>query len=283
MNTSSNSKYLSVFLERILFKKSLLKGYVRRQIPIPFDLKLNRPIFIIGSSRSGTSILTDVLSSSPELLNFTEHPVVRRHMWHMVKYPEVVLEELPKLAKTLKRLSGIKSNQRLLEKSPGHSLLAKQLSDYFVDAKFIHIVRDGRDVAFSMLKHEWIADELKEIHSVFWFDLLPLEFKDEWESLDLWKRAVLRWAVYVNTARQISSYQKKYLEVRYEKLCLAPQEMITYIGYFLNLNDVSPIEKAAAQIGSARVKNWRNTKIEESQMKFYQRVLLSFGLINEYD
>lgn len=236
---------------------------------------------MVGSSRSGTTILTDVLSLSPELHEFSEHPIVRRHMWNMVENLGAIATELPELETTLVRLSGIGPSKRILEKSPGHSLLVESLSDYFPDAKFIHIVRDARDSAFSMLKHEWIADELRDIHPVFWFNLLPLEYQEEWKTFTLWERAILRWALYVSKARDISHQNEKYLEIKYEKLCLHPHKTFNRICIFLNLNDFSMIEEGVSKIDSTRVFGWKNKTISDSQLEFYSRVLSSFGLKNE--
>lgn len=265
-------------IKSLSFRKSLLKGYLRRQVPIPLNIHLSKPVFVIGSSRSGTTILTDILSVSHNLHEFSENPIVRRHMWRMVENPDFIPTELPKLKKTLVRLSGMTRRKRILEKTPGHSLIAKNLINYFPDAKFIHILRNGRDVAFSMLKHQWISDELKQVHPVFWFDLLPITFKEEWISLGLWERAVLRWAVYVCAAMQISCCSDRYLEVRYEKLCLMPKEMISEILSFLDLDFDENINESLATIKSTRINAWGNKSISSSQKDFYNRVLSAFKI-----
>lgn len=251
---------------------------MRRRFPYPWNVSLNKPVFVVGSSRSGTTILTDVLGLSPELHEFSEHPIVRRHMWHMVEDSSAITSELSELEITLVRLSGVSPDKRILEKSPGHSLLTKSLSDYFPDAKFIHIVRDARDSASSMLKHEWIVDELREVHPVFWFDLLPLEYREEWKTLTLWERAILRWALYVSEARRISHQNKKYLEVEYEMLCLHPHEMFDKICLFLGLNDFPMLEAGISRIDSTKAFGWKKKPISDSQLEFHSRVLSSFGL-----
>lgn len=278
MGLTYMKNYLGSTISSLSFKKSLWKGYLRRRFPYPWDVSLSRPVFVVGSSRSGTTILTDVLSLSPELHEFSEHPIVRRHMWCMVKNPDAVIIELPKLEITLVRLSGITPDKRLLEKSPGHSLLVEPLSNYFPDAKFIHIVRDARDSAFSMLKHEWIADELREIHPVFWFDLLPLEYREEWKTLPLWERAILRWALYVSEARRISHQSEKYLEIKYENLCLHPQETFSKICLFLGLNESSIIEEGITRVDSTKAFGWKRKALSDPQLEFHSRVLSSFEL-----
>lgn len=264
-------------LEDISFKKSLLKARVRRELPWPVKINLHRPVFVIGSSRSGTTILAEVLSYSPKLYSFTEHPLIRRHMWKVVEKPETTNYELPQLEKSLVRLSGIRDKQRLLEKTPGHSLVAHPLANYFADAQFVHIVRDARDVAPSMLKHEWIADELRGIHPVFWFHLLPKEFQNEWKDLNLWERAVLRWAVYLNSARDISS-SDRYLEIKYEEMCQIPRATFDRLLSFLGIEWSSELEAQISKIRPQSANRWKSTEPTERQERFLHLVLTTFKI-----
>lgn len=274
---------LRPFINRIQFWKSFLYGQTRRRIPWPHNATLSRPIFIIGSSRSGTSMLTRILGASPDLCYFPENSIVRRHMWRMVQEPSAISDELPKLEKTLIRLSGVHTGQRLLEKTPGHSLLADSLADYFSDAQFIHIIRDGRDVASSMLKHPWIAAELQEVHSVFWFRLLPETFKKEWQQLSVWQRGVLRWAVYVNSARQIYSSSGRYLEISYEDICRSPNECFQSILCFLKLQEFQDLNCQLSEIKPHRIERWRSDGLIPEQLEFYQRVKSTFNFKVEID
>lgn len=265
--------------EHLLFKKSLIKNYIRREIPLPQNTKLERPIFITGSSRSGTSILAKALGESPRICHFTENIVVRRHMWHMVENRTTLEKKISRLEKTIARLSGLRNSQRVLEKTPGLSLLAKPLANHFLDAQFIHIVRDGRDVAFSMLKHNWIVDELRGKNKVFWFDLLPKTYQHQWKECDLWKRGVLRWAVYVSNARKISN-NDRYLEVKYNKLCQEPDAVIDNTLKFLELPSCPKIEKQIKAIKSHKAKTWKEKNLEAEKINFYQEVVEYFQLTN---
>ncbi|MEO0844927.1 MAG: sulfotransferase [Cyanobacteria bacterium J06648_1] len=265
--------------KQLLFKKSLLKDYIRREIPIPFKTDLNHPIFILGSSRSGTSILARVIGESNDVCSFTENNIVRRHMWRMVENQKILETEIPELRKTIARLSGVSQCKRVLEKTPGLSLLAKPLANYFNDAQFIHIIRDGRDVAFSMLKHDWIARELQD-SKVFWFDLLPKTYQQDWKDLDLWKKAILRWAVYVSTAREISN-SDSYLEINYEELCREPNYIIDNILQFLNITISPNMKNQVDNIKYHQVKTWQEREIKPEWTNFYYEVIEYFDLAND--
>lgn len=275
---SKFNSFVCTSIKNISLFKAYLKRYVRKEIPWPYITKLNKPIFIIGSSRSGTTMLADLLNSFPEICSFTEDILIRKNMRLMVESPELIPQKILDLEKILVRLSGINPDQRILEKSPGHSLLSKPLADYFSDAKFIHIVRNACDVSSSMLKHEWIADELREIHKVFWFKLLPVEFQQEWSKLGTWERGILRWAVYVDSARQIASYQNRYLEVRYEEICQSPRECVQNILTFLELNTFPGLERQLAEIKPKSVDRWQKENLTSEQSQFHQKVLSVFNI-----
>lgn len=258
--------------------KSLCKAYVRREIPFPISISLEKPIFVLGSSRSGTTILVKTLGYSPHLCLFNENDIVRAQIFRMIENPHLIDGQLPELAKTFVRLSGIRNEQRLLEKSPAHSLLAKNLADYFVDAQFIHIVRDGRDVAFSMLKHSFISQGLRGERKVFWFDLLPEQFRQQWKNLTPWERGVLRWAVYLSKSREISGYKDRYLELRYEDFCETPQAYIEKIFSFLQLPVSPELKGQALKVASHKRKRWQDKELTTWETSFYHQVTSVFEL-----
>ena len=269
---------MKVNLQYLSEQKSLLKQYLIREFPLASSVSLRRPIFILGSSRSGTSILFKILEAHPYLHGFSENDLVRKQIFKIVGKSNSVEEQLPTLAKTIVRLSGIKSGERLLEKSPGHSLLAQSLADCFMDAQFIHIVRDGRDVAFSMLGHDWISTGLRGERKVFWFKLLPDQFQKQWRNLSPWERGVLRWAVYVSKAREVSSYEDRYLEIRYEDLCNSPYSYIENALSFLQLPVFSELSSRVSQIASHKRKRWEDRGLTAQEESFYQEVVSVFAL-----
>ena len=275
MFSNQNGKQSKLSYE---LRKSLFKAHVRRNLPWPIRTKLRSPIFVLGSSRSGTTMLTDIFATATRVCNFSEVPIVRLHMWEMVKSPETLPHGLPQLEKNLVRLSGIKPRQRLLEKTPGHSLIAGALANYFTDGSFIHIFRDGRDVSNSMLRHKWISRELKEEVEVFWFSRLPQTYLEKWPSLEVWERGSLRWAVYVTAARKAKLATEKYLEVSYEDICSNPQYRIYQLFDFLNLAVSPDCEKKILEIRPINLKRDKHRELSQKKQRFYTQVLREFGL-----
>lgn len=168
--------------------------------------------FVVGNGRSGTTWLQTVLNSHPEILcrgegwffnrNYRrdeyEHlpprlPVgslynaiaeseylsqwVRRSVWTAHEDPELHLDNLThlavnyfltqKLAKAGKRIVGDKTA------SPGIEAL-EEIARIYPQAKVIQIVRDGRDVAVSVMHFLWSRASDQEIGI---YDLEPEELR----------------------------------------------------------------------------------------------------------
>ena len=115
-----------------------------------------RPVIIIGAGRSGTNMLRDLLCSLPDFATWPcdEINYIWRHGHR--KYPT---DEFPRsfaegktatyLQLQFDRLSRKFPGKIIVEKTCANSLRCGFVHEAFPAARFIHIVRDGRDVAAS--------------------------------------------------------------------------------------------------------------------------------------
>jgi len=130
----------------------------------------SHPVFIIGSPRSGTTVLAWSLARHPELWTSDESDV----LFHLCENGQldVVFD------KTMSRPSGgwfrlqdvgrseflraiglglnalftsRSQNRRWVDQTPLYTVLSETLADMFPTASFVHILRDGRRVAHSMM------------------------------------------------------------------------------------------------------------------------------------
>jgi hypothetical protein len=103
----------------------------------------------------------------------------------------------------------------------------------FPDAQFVHIIRDGRDVALSLDKR-------------FWSRPLP------WDGKKSLLAAGLYWEWIVRKGRQLGAMLgPSYTEVRYEELVQRPRETLAVIGSFLQ-QDLNYERIQLASIGSVK-------------------------------
>lgn len=93
------------------------------------------------------------------------------------------------------------------DKWPGNLLHMTQIAALLPEARFVHIIRDGRDVALS-LREMW------------------------WRPGDSYEECIALWAARIRTAREQAA-GLAYLEVRYEVLVREPRETLARICAFI--------------------------------------------------
>ncbi|MGH2808964.1 MAG: sulfotransferase [Actinomycetota bacterium] len=148
------------------------------------------------------------------------------------------------------------------DKSPRTTGAIPMLADLFPEARFIHIIRDGRDVALSHFDVDFGPDNV--MHA----------------ALD-WRREVGR--CHADGSRLDAG---RYVEVRYEDLIDRPEETVrglcTFIGIEFESSMLRYFERADSVIGSTptpdahtnlrsapkKVRDWRETMDEETAALF---------------
>lgn len=120
--------------------------------------------------------------------------------------------------------------------TPEHLLYMREIKREIPDALFIHIIRDGRDVALSYLKQGWSY---------------PLPW-DRRESLGV---AGLYWEWIVGRGREAGKdLGSDYQEVRFEELVAHPEKTLARLGEFIEHElDYETIQRAG--IGSVTEPN----------------------------
>lgn len=180
----------------------------------------DRPMFIIGSPRSGTTLLRMILDSHPRLSCGEEthflrelEPITGRH-WRMLEpygFPrEYWLERVRGLYTGFQADYLVRRGKaRWAEKDPTYTLLLPYLGELFPDALYIHLVRDGHDVVAS--------------------------YRDRWGYQSAARVARGEWKRYVSLARALRDgpAASRYHELRYEDLVADPEATLRPLFEFL--------------------------------------------------
>lgn len=182
-------------------------------------------VFVIGSPRSGTTFLAGAIGSLPGFVDLGEAAPVKAAI------PELAAMEPAEAAQRLRRILavarrvGLVGSVRAVEQTPELAHVSDVIELAFPEARIVHIVRDGRDVACSLLDKPWLRPEQARSddagvsygsYARFWVE--PAR-RAEFELASDARRAAWAWRSYVMAAR---GAQPAALELRYEALAANP-------------------------------------------------------------
>jgi hypothetical protein len=141
-------------------------------LPPPLDRLDAAPVFITGCARSGTTWVLDIYGAHPDVAVVSESwlfspaagvlPLLSDAHWSTDKRglpqglgrvlsKEDFLAELRAFLAQLLGRSLVDGQRFLVEKSPNHVWNMDKIAEVFPEARFVHVLRDGRDVAVSLL------------------------------------------------------------------------------------------------------------------------------------
>jgi hypothetical protein len=218
----------------------------------------NKPLFIIGCPRSGTTFLYDLLLSSEKFALYRAESDVffrispafgnlkswsnrmklmdvwlasdyfRRSGLNAADLRARILSECRNPGDFLRIvMEGIARQQgvpRWADNTPFHLLYINEIKKTIPNAQFVHMIRDGRDVAMSLSRMGW-----------------PGYFP--WDKKHRFAISGLYWKWLVSEGRESGrKLGSDYLELRYENLVRNPEETLAtlsqFIGEDLNYKDI---------------------------------------------
>ena len=234
---------------------------------------LTRPIFIVGSPRSGTTFLGSCIAQLPEI-SYHFEPVATKAAARYIHNQEWSFTEAKQFYQRvyawLMRLHA-DGDLRFAEKTPRNCFLIDFLYQAFPDAQFIHIIRDGRDAALSHSKKPWLQAAAAQSgkressgyrhgpYARFWVEADRIH---EFESTSDIHRCIWAWRRHVSTILDQTQALPKgqYYELRYENLVAQPQQealkLLDYLG-IQNTGSSQKLYQAFAQAKTTSVGGWQ--------------------------
>ena len=202
-------------------------------------------VFVIGSPRSGTTFLAAAIGRCPGFVDLGEIHALKAAIPELQKLEiEAATRRVRGLLVVARRLSLV-SGLRAVEQTPETGFVARAVQGAMPEGRFVHIVRDGRDVVCSLLEQGWLsagrggADDAGLAygsHRRFWVE--PDRHAEFERSSDA-KRAAWAWRRYVEAARSADDV----LELRYERLAADPRATAEELSVAI---DTPPAPLAAA-------------------------------------
>ncbi len=225
---------------------------------------IERPIFIIGAPRSGTSMLYAILRTSSKLAHWPgeahevweadHHPALRGWDSNALSAEDADPDTRARIRRDFFLVTG--TGKRLIDKTPRNALRIGFIDAVFPDARYIFLQRDGRDNVNSLI-NAWRTPRyrtyaLPEPHSIpgadpkWWkFTLYPGWREDARGPLEVvcakqWKSSY---------DHSLGAFERvpasRYRTIKYEQLVGSPEEEVARLMEFLEL-DLEPAVKEKA-------------------------------------
>ncbi len=252
--------------------------------------EIRKPIFVVGSPRSGTNTLhfrlpqhpdlawiSNVTKKTPDSLWLTKllmlvrkdhQPSEAKVIWrryatgddHVRGRADATPKTKAFLHKVVRNHLRIFDRPRFVNKCPQNVVRMEFLDEVFPDAYFIHIIRDGRAVANSIrnarLKHD----------GAYWA-CRPAEWKSLAE-LPLLEGSGMQWKTIIEHALESAKSipPERYIQIRYEDLCAEPEKVFREVSDRVELKwDDATLATLVSDIESRNYK-WRE-KFSEDEIE----------------
>lgn len=218
---------------------------------------VDRPIFIVGPHRSGTTIFYKLLGNHPDVGYFTrfnkripDHPLLAHFLirvfgrdipkeaqpiWDRFNHKDcdimdasdLKLEEARWYRKLVQRVLKIRKTNRFMAKYPRLSLRLSWINSIFPDCIFIHITRDWRAVVSSAVQRMVKRSE----RGGGWFGV-RIKGWQEMQGMPHEYIAAEQFCVVTKTLEHYAEkqFQNRMFRVSYEQLCNDPRVVISQVA-----------------------------------------------------
>jgi hypothetical protein len=215
----------------------------------------DRFVFVVGSPRSGTTFLGRSIGSLPGFIDLGEVAPFKAAIPELAGLDAG--DASPRLRRVLTRARrlGLVGGLRPLEQTPETAFVLAAALEAFPAARVVHAVRDGRDVASSLLERGWLRAERGGGDDAglpfgpgarFWVE--P-EREEEFAGVSDARRAAWAWRRYVGAVRSASV---PVVEVRYEQLAGDPGAVAAQLASALDVPE-GPLAEALHHAHGASV------------------------------
>lgn len=255
-----------------------------KQLPINSVRPLvDRPIFIVGPHRSGTTLIYSTLARHPDMAYFTEadrrlprwpttaHLLVKagiktrpheaQKLWDLEwnkdddrmdaedARPDVIAWYTARVRRTV----DLRGRTRFLAKYPRHSLRLEWLDTVFPGCLFLHVTRDWRAVVHSTAK--WRIK--REAARSAWFGVrIP-----GWRERDSSPPALVAGRIFryvtQHLEQEATRWGSRFVRIAYEDFCARPLKEIGRITEWAGLSWSPQFEKSVERDLQARNDSWR--------------------------
>lgn len=223
---------------------------------------VKQPVFIVGCSRSGTTLFAEIFGERPDACNVMDASQV----WDLRYYDKSADDHRDENDANFWETSRIRSSlairllfsgrKRLINKNNQNSLRLRYLKSAFPDAFIIHVVRDARPVVLSNMSRV----EKDRYRRGFPFGRFPKPVA--WRAYmdkPVVEQFAHQWSDITAEIRKDGPAMfgpDQYAEVKFEEFCADPAGTIRRLDRFCGLPEIDRAATAIASIGTGDSDAW---------------------------
>jgi sulfotransferase family protein len=200
------------------------------------------------------------LGRLPGFVDLGEVGPLKAVIGELVSLPED--EAARRIRRTLERVRrlGLARRLRAVEQTPETSFVLGAVLRAYPQATVVHMVRDGRDVACSLLEKGWLAsdgsggDDVGAAYGAHARPWVEPERADEFNATSEARRAVWAWRSYLTAARAAAPAAT--LEIRYEELAADPEATAATLAQHIGA-EPGPLAVALRAMHAESIGRWR--------------------------
>jgi hypothetical protein len=242
------------------------------------DPRLREPVFVLGAPRSGTTFLGSCIGALPEVSYHFEPRVTKAAAQQVYQgaWSESRGARVFRASYGLLQLAAGGGGQRFVEKNPENCFIVPFLAHTFPDARFVQIIRDGRDVAVSHAEKPWLSARSTGVRrgrgghawgpwARWWVE--PERAEEFATGSDL-ARTAWSWRRFTGAARTHLAElpADRVLTVRYEDVVRHPEDAATSLARFFGHQEApAPLRDALLRADPRSVGRWRTALDEQGR------------------
>ena len=208
-------------------------------------LSVTRPVFIIGTGRSGTHWLANTFVDHSDIDLTVEQQPMFGLSQQIALNPSLQARLLPELITTYEQLVSKSSRDLYMDKSHTNIWIAEDLKIAFPQALFIGIVRGPYATVSSMMRHKGVLqwhERWREFPVPNQFLGITTENVDTYDRMSLASKCAMRWSAHKGKMNNLkAALGPDLLIISYESFQDKTRETTEYLKTFLGLRRAPPI------------------------------------------
>ena len=230
----------------------------------PLQCRGRNPVFIVGCSRSGTTLFAEIFGGHPDVCNVMDVAQVwdpDYYVWNSDDYRDesrATAWEASRIRTSLGLRLLLSGRSRLVNKNNQNSLRLRFIRKLYPDARIVHVLRDARPVVLSNVSR--LDKDAYRRSFPFGRFPKPVAWRDYLEK-PLIEQFAHQWRDVTTIARDdgLTLFgDGGYIEVRFEEFCADPVAELERIDRFCGLRPGVRHPGIADRIASGESDAWRD-------------------------